>query len=44
MAVVYSNFFLMIALFFLLSSRVLISSTLSRMLPLLSDNRVRMLS
>lgn len=44
MAVVYSRFFLMIALFFLLSSNVLISSMLSRIMPVLSDNKVKILS
>jgi hypothetical protein len=44
MAVVYYSFFLIMAEFFLLSYKVLISSTLSKIIPVLYDNSVRMLS
>jgi hypothetical protein len=43
-AVVSYNFFLIIALFFLLSYRVFISYTLSKILPVDSDNKVSILS
>jgi hypothetical protein len=44
MAVVYYSFFLIMAEFFLLSYKVLISSTLSKIIPVLYDNSVKMLS
>jgi hypothetical protein len=43
-AVVYYSFFLIIALFFLLSYNVLINYTLSKIIPVDSDNKVKILS
>jgi hypothetical protein len=44
MIVVYSSFFFIIALFFLLSYKVLMSSILSKIIPVLSESKVKILS